>query len=65
MQPDLTISNDNKTVDIYNRGRHYSLEYYEDGVWRQVRIATTIEEAKFMAEYHVGITSAKLLREDI
>jgi hypothetical protein len=65
MQPDLTIRNESRTVDVYNRGSHYSLEHYENGTWRQVRIAKTLDEAKVMAERYVGPSSPTLLNENV
>ena len=63
MRPELVVQNGNKTVDIFNRGQHYSLEHYEDGIWRSVKIARTIEEAKLIAERFVGPSQPTLLNE--
>jgi hypothetical protein len=65
MQPELIVENNNKTVDIFNRKTHYTLEHYENGQWRMVRTAKTIEEAKLMAEYYTGPTKPTLLNENV
>jgi hypothetical protein len=65
MQPDYTVRNNNRTADIYNRGQHYTIEHYENGTWRQVKIARTLEEAKLMAERYVGPSSPTLLNENV
>ena len=65
MRPELVIQNGNKTADIYNRGNHYTIEHYENGTWRMVKTATTIEEAKLIAERFVGPSSPTLLNENV
>lgn len=64
MKPELQLRNGNKSVDIYNRGMHYSLEHYEDGLWRMVKIARDINEAKVIAEQYVGGNKPTLLNEN-
>ena len=64
MRPELVIENNNKSVDIYNRQGHYTLEHYDGGIWRMVKTAKTIEEAKLIAERYVGPSSPTLLKEN-
>ena len=63
MRPELVIENGNRSVDIYNRGTHYTMEHYENGTWRMVRTARDLNEAKVMAESFVGPSSPTLLNE--
>lgn len=63
MKPDLILENNNRTVDIFNRQTHYTLEHYENGTWRMVKTAKTIEEAKLMAERYIGPSTPTFLTE--
>jgi hypothetical protein len=63
MRPELILENNNKSVDIYNRHTHFTLECFENGTWRMVKTAKTIEEAKLMAERYVGPSTPTLLNE--
>jgi hypothetical protein len=64
MRPDLVVQNGNKTVDIYNRLTHYTMEYYVNGTWQMVKTARTLDEAKVIAEGFVGPSSPTLLNEN-
>ena len=63
MKPELVVENGNKTADIFNRGTHYTIEQYENGTWRMVKIANSIEEAKLIAERYVGPSKPTFLTE--
>jgi hypothetical protein len=63
MKPELIVENGNRTADIFNRHTHYTIEHYENGLWRMVKTAKTLEEAKLMAEHFVGSPEPKLLRD--
>jgi hypothetical protein len=63
MRPDFIVENGNKTADIYDRKTHFTIEHYENGTWRMVKTARTLEEAKLMAENYVGPSAPTLLKE--
>jgi|LakMenEpi03Aug12_release.lakeMendotaPanAssembly.Ray.scaffolds.fasta_scaffold6847757_1 hypothetical protein len=52
MKIDYTISNNNKTADIYSRRTHYTIECYNNRIWQTVKIAKTLEEAKTIAKQY-------------
>ncbi len=54
MKIDYTISNNNKTADIYSRRTHYTIECYNSRIWQTVKIAKTLEEAKKIAQEYTN-----------
>ena len=64
MKPDLIVENNNRVADIFNRQTHYTIEHYENGTWRMVKTARTLEEAKLIAERYVGPSTPTLLNEN-
>lgn len=64
MTPNLIVENGSRTVDIFDRQGHFTLEHYENGQWRMVRTARTLNEAKLMAESYVGPSTPTLLKEN-
>ena len=64
MKPDLIVENGNRVVDIFNRQSHFTIEHYENGEWRMVKTATTLSEAKLIAEQYVGPSTPTLLNEN-
>jgi hypothetical protein len=65
MKPDFIVENGSRTADIFNRHTHYTIEHYENGTWRMVKTAKTLEEAKLIAERYVGPSQPTLLNESI
>ena len=63
MTPDLQLINGNRSAEIYNRGMQYAIEYYENGLWKMVRTARDLNEAKLMAESFIGPSTPTLLNE--
>lgn len=64
MKPELIVENGNRTVDIFNRQGHFTIEHYENGIWRMVKTSKTLEEAKLIAERYVGPSTPTLLNEN-
>ena len=63
MRPELILENGNRKVEIYNKNLHYTIELFEDGLWRQAKIANSLQEAKVIAERIIGPTTPTLLNE--
>ena len=61
MGPELVLENGNRKTEIYNKNLHFTIEHYEGGLWRQVKIANSLEEAKLIAERYVGTPQQTLL----
>ena len=66
MRPELVVSNNNRTADIYDRRSHYTIEQYQNGLWQTVKIARTLDEAKLLAENYVNeMQKPTLLNEKV
>lgn len=51
--PSFTITADNRTADIYDRGTHYTIECYENRIWKTVMTTLTEEEARLLSNKFV------------
>ena len=61
MGPELILENGNRKIEIYNKNLHFTIEHFENGLWRQVKTANSLEEAKLIAERYVGTPQQTLL----
>lgn len=55
--PSFTISENNRTADVYNRGTHFTIELYHNRVWQTVQTTDTEEEARKLSNEYVKAKS--------